>query len=403
MALNASKKILIFESSRPENPTIGGSFRSLKVVIQALIEDDWNITIACYKKNKFLEFPNQNIEVIELKHFSLRSAYSKIFKKSSQKDKEIINNFSNSKNVLRNVFNPFSNILFNTLNSFTLWRFISVLEPEYIYCNTSISNDRNIILPGLFLKKKIISHLRNLPKVGVIDRFVSSKISYVISISEVVHNHWKDNKCNFKKSCVLRNALGDDFEKYEQKIREEVFFKGDNFKIGCFSRLIKWKGIVTLIEAFDLYKKNDGDGILYIYGDGPMKKEIESLIISKNMQHHIKLMGHIDDVAREIISCSLIIAPSDEPEPLGRTVMESMYLGIPVIASAGGGHIETVTDGENGLLFKMKSKSSLEKQITKVYKDDKLRYKLANSGISKSQQWLSSSYKKNIQNLFRNI
>ena len=83
--------------------------------------------------------------------------------------------------------------------------------------------------------------------------------------------------------------------------------------------------------------------------------------------------------------------------------MESMYLGIPVIASAGGGHIETVTDGENGLLFKMKSKSSLEKQITKVYKDDKLRYKLANSGISKSQQWLSSSYKKNIQNLFRNI
>ena len=103
MALNASKKILIFESSRPENPTVGGSFRSLKVVIQALIEDDWNITIACYKKNKFLEFPNQNIEVIELKHFSLRSAYSKIFKKSSQKDKEIINNFSNSKNVLRNV------------------------------------------------------------------------------------------------------------------------------------------------------------------------------------------------------------------------------------------------------------------------------------------------------------
>ena len=121
------------------------------------------------------------------------------------------------------------------------------------------------------------------------------------------------------------------------------------------------------------------------------------------MNHCIKLMGHIDDVAKEIISCSLIIAPSDEPEPLGRTVMESMYLGIPVIASAAGGHMETIIEGENGLLFEMKSKSSLAKQISKVYKDDKLKNKLAHSGISKSQEWLSSGYKKNIKEIFRSI
>ena len=66
--------IILFESTRPYNPNTGGSYRSMRVVVESLNNAGYKIFIVSYVKNSLLKFPNLgNVENIIIKHFSLRA------------------------------------------------------------------------------------------------------------------------------------------------------------------------------------------------------------------------------------------------------------------------------------------------------------------------------------------
>jgi glycosyltransferase involved in cell wall biosynthesis len=56
---------------------------------------------------------------------------------------------------------------------------------------------------------------------------------------------------------------------------------------------------------------------------------------------------------REIYALSdlFVSAASTKPETFGRTAAEALAMNTPVIASAHGGSLDIVLDGENGLFF----------------------------------------------------
>jgi glycosyltransferase involved in cell wall biosynthesis len=55
----------------------------------------------------------------------------------------------------------------------------------------------------------------------------------------------------------------------------------------------------------------------------------------------VEFAGWSDDVEHELGAAGILLAPATA-EPFGLSVVEAMAAGVPVVACAGGGHLETV-------------------------------------------------------------
>ncbi len=104
----------------------------------------------------------------------------------------------------------------------------------------------------------------------------------------------------------------------------------------CFlGRLHPSKGIFDLIDIWKLVLKKNQNAKLAIIGGGNerLEDELKKKIMDANLEHHIAIMGHLeDDKAFGIVKSSKVfISPSHE-EGFGIAILEGMACGLPVVA-----------------------------------------------------------------------
>ena len=120
-------------------------------------------------------------------------------------------------------------------------------------------------------------------------------------------------------------------------------------------RLTRWKGQTLLIEAAARLRASGESGFLILLagddqGRGAYRQELETAIATADLQDHVKLVGHCDDMPAAYLAADLACAPSLDPEPFGRTAVEPQVMGRPVLAADHGAARETVIPGETGWL-----------------------------------------------------
>lgn len=128
-------------------------------------------------------------------------------------------------------------------------------------------------------------------------------------------------------------------------------------KILLAGRLTRWKGQTLAIQAAAALKAAGIDNfLLMLAGDAQGRlaylAELDSLIRDNGLEHHVRIVGHCNDMPAAYALSDLTIAPSLDPEAFGRTAVEPQAMGVPVIAADHGATRETVADGETGWLAK---------------------------------------------------
>ena len=83
-------------------------------------------------------------------------------------------------------------------------------------------------------------------------------------------------------------------------------------------------------------------------GQGPLEQEIRALHAASGLGDRFTLLGYRDDATGLIAGADLFVLASDH-EGLPVTVMESLTLGVPVVATAVGG-LGEIVDETNGIL-----------------------------------------------------
>ena len=79
--------------------------------------------------------------------------------------------------------------------------------------------------------------------------------------------------------------------------------------------------------------------------------ELNEFIDKNRLSGKVRLVGHCNDMPAAFILADIVLSTSSlEPEAFGRTTVEAMAMGKPVIATAHGGSLETVVHQENGWL-----------------------------------------------------
>lgn len=89
---------------------------------------------------------------------------------------------------------------------------------------------------------------------------------------------------------------------------------------------------------------------LQIAGDGHLRESLHLLASQYGVRDAVDFLGHRGDVDTLMRSVSILLAPRPD-EGYGLTVLEAMAVGTPVVAAAGGGHLETVGCLPDAALF----------------------------------------------------
>ena len=158
------------------------------------------------------------------------------------------------------------------------------------------------------------------------------------------------------------------------------------------SRVHRYKGIWTALEAFEIFSKKHPEVQLKIVGGGPLLKKLPAWIKSHGLEGKVDLTGFVPAARKyELLSSSLALLQTSYKEGWGLTVMEAAQLCKTTIASDVPGLCDSVRDGETGILFPSGDAAACASAMEKIYDDAELR---ANLGRGAKRYALSFSWEK---------
>lgn len=106
-------------------------------------------------------------------------------------------------------------------------------------------------------------------------------------------------------------------------------------------RLEPEKDTATGLRAWAVSSARSRGWRLRVVGDGSQRRELEELAGALGVADSVEFLGFRTDVDALLARAGALLAPTPR-EGLGIAVLEAMAHGTPVVASAGGGHLETV-------------------------------------------------------------
>ncbi|MFN6572152.1 glycosyltransferase family 4 protein [Dendronalium sp. ChiSLP03b] len=181
------------------------------------------------------------------------------------------------------------------------------------------------------------------------------------------------HKFHLIENCIQRCSATTVSEKNIS--RQHLGIPADSFIIGNAGWLIERKRFDIFLEVCAQLSKhlsNDRKKLIFlIAGDGPLHGELETLASSLNISNQVKWIGWQKDLSHFYQSLDLLLFNSDS-DAFGRTVLEAMGYGVPVVASVvEGGTDAVLCHKNNGYLIQEHNIRKLTEYCLNLIYDNK--------------------------------
>lgn len=187
-----------------------------------------------------------------------------------------------------------------------------------------------------------------------INRLINSykKFSEVICVSHICKQKYievyNNGKLPSQKIYVLHNAI--DKEKIS-KLSDQLIDIED-LSVTTFimaTRFSVEKRVDRVITAAAQLKEKGYKFNILILGDGEFRNQIETLISKHSLGDVVSILGYVENPYPYIKKSDWLIS-SSEKESFSLVLLESIFLGTPVITTDCGGPTEITENGKYGLL-----------------------------------------------------
>jgi glycosyltransferase involved in cell wall biosynthesis len=194
---------------------------------------------------------------------------------------------------------------------------------------------------------------------------IRKKVSRFVSPSRFLRDKFLEFGWPEEKLGHVRNFLP------EERLGGRPTFADEGYVL-YFGQLEPWKGVGTLVRAM----AGLGDRLLVVAGDGTERAALEAEAVRSGAK--VRFTGRLSwDTLRPMIEKAAAVAiPSECYENCPYTVMETMAMGKPVLATNLGGLPELVEDGVTGVLVRPKDPSHLREALERVLSDAVVRRRM---------------------------
>ncbi len=201
----------------------------------------------------------------------------------------------------------------------------------------------------------------------------------------------------YKKEAIILPQLGVDetlfYPQKQPELAAKFGINSGNFVVGFVGRFVPEKGILTLLKALTNLKELPWK--LLLLGRGELEPEIRKIASENSLENRIIMVESVphQEVAQYINLMDTLVLPSETTykfktltsvgwkEQFGHVLIEAMACKIAVIGSDSGEIPHVI--GDTGLIFPESNISALEKSLTQLIKQPKLRENLGQLGYEK--------------------
>ena len=153
--------------------------------------------------------------------------------------------------------------------------------------------------------------------------------------------------------------------------------------VGFLGRLVPMKGLEDLLVAMnavaaDLLVVGEAD-------DDNYRRHLERLA-EQHAAGRVHFLGSVDDPWSALTAIDVLVVPS-LAEPFGRVAAEGQRAGLAVVVADAGGLPEIVTDGVDGLLFRVKDPANLASRVQALFDDPALLKRMGEAAIVSSSRF----------------
>ncbi len=167
------------------------------------------------------------------------------------------------------------------------------------------------------------------------------------------------------------------------------YIRMNKYKDPTFSylgRLMPYKNVGVLIEAFREVLQKIPNAKLIIAGKGPDEENLKELVQKLGLKDYIDFKGFVtENEKRRILARSWVLIQPSSFEGWGITVMEANASGTTVIASDTAGLRDSVVDGQTGLLVETGNVKGLSRAMIALTDMDGYRSRLSKNAYEWSR------------------
>lgn len=153
-------------------------------------------------------------------------------------------------------------------------------------------------------------------------------------------------------------------------IRRRLNIPADRFVLFTVRNLVSRMGLDNLIQAMGDVVRDCRDVFLVIGGEGPLREELQSLVVKMNLERHVCLVGFIPegDLPDYYRMADIFVLPTLELEGFGLVTLEAMASAVPVLGTPVGGTVEILGRFDPTSLFEDTRPGSIAALIVEKYR-----------------------------------
>jgi glycosyltransferase involved in cell wall biosynthesis len=243
------------------------------------------------------------------------------------------------------------------------------------------------------------------------------KIIFYLSTHIIIDSHSQkkflisENIINKKKSIVFGHGSisGVNIDRFNtrlkvENLRRKYRIPKNDLIILYIGRLNPDKGILDLIKAFNILKKNHKNLSLVFVGfeDGIKISNIKAKI-EKDFQKNFYYFEYSLKPYHFMRLSDILCIPSYR-EGFGQVVIEAAACGTPSVLSSIYGLKDAIVNNKTGLFFKTKNVNNLTKKLNKLIVEKNLRYKMSCEAEKRVKNYFTSKIiDTELKNFYKNL
>lgn len=237
-----------------------------------------------------------------------------------------------------------------------------------VYCATLLST--------IGLHIPVITSERNDPEYSAFYVKCLIKVLLPLTTHHVVQT--EDIKAYYSKRIQRKTSI------IVNPVNDGVFDLPNNIKkkdvIVSVGRLDPQKNQRMMISAFARVAYKYPTWRLVIYGEGPIRQELEALVAERNLSGRVLLPGRTEDVFRRMKEAKVFCLSSNY-EGMSNALIEAICLGMPIVTTLVSGVKELIKDGQNGIVTSVGNEKEFAMALDRLIGDEALQAEFANESI----------------------
>lgn len=212
------------------------------------------------------------------------------------------------------------------------------------------------------LRLPVVSTVHGINSVNLYSRILT-QADRVICVSYAVQRHLQQNYGTSERvmRVIHRGLDAAAFDPdhvdpvFVEKFLREHRLEG-SFVVTSVGRITPLKGYDTFVRGVVAARREIPSLVGVIVGGTHADRSgyagrLHDLVQELGAGDAIRFVGSQQNMSAIYALSNVVVSSSSKPESFGRTLIEALAMNRPVLATAHGGALEIVRDGENGLLF----------------------------------------------------